>query len=60
MVEKMSATEKNSDGKKMKERKITWKGKKAEQLICIYPQNNLNEPKDRLNINNLNHRDLHK
>lgn len=57
---KKLATEKNSEGKKMKETKITWKGKKAKLLICIYPQKNLKELKDRLEINNLNHHDLYK
>lgn len=32
----MVAIEKNSEGKKIKERKIMWKGKKTELLICIY------------------------
>lgn len=56
----MLAIEKNTERKKMKERKITWKGKKAELLICIYLQNKLNELKDRLEMNNLNHCDLYK
>lgn len=37
-----------------------WKGKKAELLIGTYPQKNLNELKDRPEINNLNHHDLYK
>lgn len=54
------AIEKNSERKKIKERKTTWKGKKAERLICIYLQNNLKELKNRLEVHNLNHCDLYK
>lgn len=56
-TENMLAIEKNSEGKKMTERKTMWERKR---LIGIYLQNKLNELKDRLEMNNLSHCDLYK